>query len=389
MGGLQAFDLIVMVKFYLKQLFAALLLLLPLCANAQADVPAGATNYFYIEDGCTVQPGAAANFYVSFVGTGYYSAYNVVFGFPECATPTRSTIVKTSLSPYPYVMVEEEDEEGEIVETKEYSHSVSYNVVDNALRLGCFSTLNASFTKQSGRLCRVYFTASPYAKPGTLPITFTEQKLVKSDESAVVPANYTSNAVTVGTTSTLTLKVSATNKFGTCILPFDAEIPQGMKIYSCNEVKGENLVLVEQASFKAYTPYIIYAENGCEATLTGEVDASKYSETVTNGLLTGTVVTSTVQAGDGNYVMQNKGDGPVFYKVNDAPFVLAPGKCWLTLPASMQSAGSFGFEFGTTGIDNVAPTAQQSNVIYDISGRKVNAVTTPGIYIVNGKKVKY
>lgn len=384
----------------MKHLFSLLLLLVCVQAYSVADgsgVPEGDENYFYIEDGCTVQPGGArTNYAVSFVGSDYFTAYNIVFNYPEGVSidmisegNPRATIYKGTGNPYPYTITEVEDEEtGELVEEKVYTHDVYSNVVGNTLRLGCFSTLNADFTAMSGRLFRVYFTVSPYVKPGPLPIAFTEQKFVRSIETAEVPTNYTSMAVTVGTTSTLTLKVSATNKFGTCILPFDAAIPEGMKAYSCSEVSNDNLVLVEQASFKAYTPYIIYAENGCTATLTGEVDASKYSETITDGLLTGTVVTSTVATGNGNYVMQNKGDGPAFYSVSDAPFVLSPGKCWLTIPAAQQGATSYGFIFGTTGIDNVAADAKAIG-IYDLNGRKVNAITTRGIYIVNGKKVKY
>ena len=50
-------------------------------------------------------------------------------------------------------------------------------------------------------------------------------------------------------------------------------------------------------------------------------------------------------------------------------------------------AASYSFRFGegTTGIENVE-VESASNVIYDLTGRKVNAVER-GIYIINGKKV--
>ena len=44
--------------------------------------------------------------------------------------------------------------------------------------------------------------------------------------------------------------------------------------------------------------------------------------------------------------------------------------------------------FGTdsfTGIENIV-AGEGAKVIYDITGRRVNAVTVPGIYIINGKK---
>ena len=39
----------------------------------------------------------------------------------------------------------------------------------------------------------------------------------------------------------------------------------------------------------------------------------------------------------------------------------------------------------TTAIENVE-MANDNEKIYDITGRKVNAITTRGIYIINGKK---
>lgn len=382
----------------MKHLFSLLLLLVCVQAHSATDgsgVPEGDTNYFYIEEGCTVQPGGArTNYAVSFVGTDYFTAYNIVFNYPEgikidmiSEGNPRATIYKGTGSPYPYTMEEVEDEEtGDWVQQKVYTHAVYSNVVGNTLRLGCFSTLNADFTATNGRLFRVYFTASPYVKPGPLPIAFTEQKFVKSDETAKVPTNYTSTAITVGTTSTITLNVSAANKFGTCILPFDAAIPEGLKVYSCSSVDGDCLVLTEQQSFAAYTPYILYAENGCTATLTGEVDATKYQEVVTDGYISGTVVTTSVEGGAGNYVMQNKGDGPMFYKVGDTPFSLAPGKCWLTIPNAQQSALSFRFQEGTTGIGSIA-AADAGNTIYDLNGRVVTNMLPGKLYIQGGKKV--
>ena len=46
----------------------------------------------------------------------------------------------------------------------------------------------------------------------------------------------------------------------------------------------------------------------------------------------------------------------------------------------------FGDEKAVTSIDNIT-VENGANVIYDLTGRKVNAITTAGIYIVNGKKV--
>ena len=59
------------------------------------------------------------------------------------------------------------------------------------------------------------------------------------------------------------------------------------------------------------------------------------------------------------------------------------------LPASAANgAASYSFRFGegTTAIENVE-VENEVKAIYDLTGRKVNEITAPGIYVVNGKKV--
>ena len=59
------------------------------------------------------------------------------------------------------------------------------------------------------------------------------------------------------------------------------------------------------------------------------------------------------------------------------------------LPASVANgAASYSFRFGegTTGVENVV-VENELKAIFDLTGRRVEAITAPGIYIVNGKKV--
>ena len=44
-------------------------------------------------------------------------------------------------------------------------------------------------------------------------------------------------------------------------------------------------------------------------------------------------------------------------------------------------------EVGSTGIENVKGEDAKSNGVYDLSGRKLEQITAPGLYIVNGKKM--
>ena len=61
-------------------------------------------------------------------------------------------------------------------------------------------------------------------------------------------------------------------------------------------------------------------------------------------------------------------------------------KAYLPKTAGMNAVSySFRFGEGTTGIENVE-VENEVKVIYDLTGRRVEAITAPGIYIVNGVK---
>ena len=70
---------------------------------------------------------------------------------------------------------------------------------------------------------------------------------------------------------------------------------------------------------------------------------------------------------------------------NENEFYNGAFKAYLEMPAQQGTAVFYGFDWaGTTGVENVE--VENANVIYDLTGRKVNVVER-GIYIINGKKV--
>jgi hypothetical protein len=266
-------------------------------------------------------------------------------------------------------------------------HTLASAVENNLIKLRCFSANNSYFWGDGGALIDIYVVPTAYLKPGDVEIKLKDVKFARETEEYGFKADeLILTGITAEAESTLPVKVSATNKFSTAVFPFDVDaIPAGLEVYSCNSTNGENLVLTKQSKAAAYTPYILYAENGFDGTLSGAVDASKYSEVVTDGYLSGTVVPAEVSGGEGHYVMQNKGEGPMFYKVTDTSFSIPAGKCWLTLPANLQGSTLFRLD-GTTGIREVKGEDGEVKTVYDLQGRKVEN-PAKGIYIVNGKKV--
>lgn len=172
--------------------------------------------------------------------------------------------------------------------------------------------------------------------------------------------------------------------WGTTMLPFAvAEIPEGVKVYTCAGAEGATLTLEEVTVLEANKPYII--EGAWNATLTGDAQGTALS--YTEGLLTG--VYAQTPAPVGSYVLQ-KNDGKVgFYVVAEGkqPKVGA-NRAYVTRPA--ESEGVKAFYLG----ENDLPTAIQSvfdglvdGDAYDLAGRKVQKLQKGGVYIINGKKV--
>lgn len=352
----------------------------------------------YIKSPLTVEPGTSkTNIYFTLSLDGdeceeRFVGYQMDIILPEGlsieytkAGKPRITLVKPGI----YPSYTDYDDEGE--EIAVYTHSLNINEVGGAVRVIVYSADPDEelryFTKKSGDLLRVYVRPTAYLKPGDVAIALRDVTFGKIDATGTTQPSVALTGVTAAATSTVSVKVSATHQYSTLVLPFDvASIPDGLTVYSCNNTNGENLVLTPQSRIKAYTPYILYAPNGFDATWSGAVDATKYSAVVTDGYLTGAVTTHEVTGGAGHYVLQNKGDGPMFYKVGDSStFSIQPGKCWLTLPEGVQSATAF--RFGTTTAVEQLKVSNENAAIYDLSGRRQNDMNQRGIYIVNGQKV--
>jgi len=168
--------------------------------------------------------------------------------------------------------------------------------------------------------------------------------------------------------------------WGTVMLPFAQELPEGVKAYSVSEVVGEVLTLVEVNALEANKPYII--GGAWEETLTG--DAQGTALTYTEGLLTG--VYASQLAPVGSYVLQNNNDRIGFYEVaDDEQPTVGANRAYLTVE-NAAGVKAFFFDSTATAIQNVMSGAAAGE-IYDLSGRKVSKMQRGNTYIVNGQKV--
>ena len=183
---------------------------------------------------------------------------------------------------------------------------------------------------------------------------------------------------------TCTVSITKANQYGTCILPFDAAVPSSLTAYSCATVEGNTLILTQENTLQANTPYIVYAPQGASETFSGRVDMQQMPSEVSVGLLTGVLQSKTLKSGNSQYVLQNQGQGARFYQVNQEDITVPAYRCFLTVQQSAQLFYLFGGD--GTGIDTVVGDDNSDAPVYDLEGRRVLTPLSGSIYIQNGKK---
>ena len=173
--------------------------------------------------------------------------------------------------------------------------------------------------------------------------------------------------------------------YATLFLDFNAAIPAGVEAYTVTAVNNGYVTLTQvKGAMPANTGVIVKAGQG-DYTFAYSTDEAA---DVTGNLLKGTVTDKNIE---GEAYVLGVVDGEVgLYKaaMTGTSWKNNANKAYLPMSAvANKSAEFFGFDWnGTTAIENVE-VENASNVIYDLTGRKVETITAPGIYIVGGKKV--
>lgn len=351
----------------------------------EPQLPKPTNDYITVND-VTLVPGSADTYQVeiSLVGSQIYTAYQMDILFP----PGVDVVVDED-GPY----VDLWDGDGCIYPyvRKKLVHSLSssYGVVSNKLlRISCSDDMNRVLTATSGKLLYFLIKASPYLKPGDVVLKVTNLDFITKENSQKYSCKDQTLTLHAKAESTATLSVSGSSHYGTCVLPFAVSpLPDGVKAYSAKGLDdtGQLVVLSEVTQLAAYTPYILYSASGYSGSLSGSVDADKYGEVVSDGLLRGAIASQKKSAG---YVLQDLGEGAKFYAMDGVEFLIPEGKCWLEMPAVQASAPQYGIQIGaTTAITAPTTSATAHGKIYTLDGKQVKTMQLGGIYVMNGKKV--
>ena len=190
--------------------------------------------------------------------------------------------------------------------------------------------------------------------------------------------------------------------YATLCLGYNATIPalagEECGVYTAAVVDGYAAMTKVEGVLPANTAVIVKATAGTYNFnyATGEVSAIENNElkgtTINKNFTDAAYVLGVVEGEVGLYTAANNVSTDTTNDVTDeAPAVTYEAwknyafKAYLPKATGMNAV-SYSFRFpGTTAIENVE-VENASNVIYDLTGRRVEAITTPGIYIVNGVK---
>ena len=190
-------------------------------------------------------------------------------------------------------------------------------------------------------------------------------------------------------------------QFATFYAPVKVELPDNAKAYIINKIESHDwvsLAEVEGNVLPEKTAVILHSETpaACKLAVTNETADA----TVDGNKLLGTVNDAYVvkNSGKSYYILskQNNIVGmyvPVLGKnenVNVNKFKNRANKAYLVLDEIEVPQMSAGFRFilpGATAVEEITTENAAVETIYDLQGRKLTEIASPGIYIINGKKV--
>ena len=173
----------------------------------------------------------------------------------------------------------------------------------------------------------------------------------------------------------------------TLVLPYETEIPEGVKAYTLTYTSGNNAVATEVKNvIPANTPVLINANKG-NYTFKATATLTKKAAKPVSGSLYG--VWSEDVVPEGSYVLQNQSGTVAFYRVEAADFKVKANQAYLYAPEA-AGAKMLNIDFGgeATAINGVKAEASNANTqVYTIDGKKANRnnLAKGKVYVTKGK----
>ena len=173
----------------------------------------------------------------------------------------------------------------------------------------------------------------------------------------------------------------------TLVLPYETEIPEGVKAYTLTYASDNKAVATELTGvIPANTPVLVNAEKG-DYTFKATATLTKKADKPVSGNLHG--VWSEEVVPEGSYVLQNQSGTVAFYRVDAADFKVKANQAYLYAPEA-AGAKMLNIDFGgeATAINGVeAKTSNANTQVYTIDGKKANrnSLAKGQVYVTKGK----
>lgn len=324
-------------------------------------------------------------FTVSLEGETIYNGYQIYLTMPDgySCTSVMQALEEDFGEPdiYPY-QEKKNPMTGKVTKTLACSFTYS-DLSKRKIGIGCIPTSNINFSATSGVLFYVMIERNatelgPYSIP---QLKVSDAIMVKPIEGQTDIEDFSKTIITQSWSATCTLNVSQANQYSTCILPFSAPIPTGLKAFSARGTEDGAVALEEASEFAAYTPYILYAAQGYSGTVSGTVDPANYVDSATDGLLVGAIQPLDATSG---YVMQNQGQGVKFYQIKQGDhYSINSGKCYLNIPESHSPM--FDLDASLTSVTSAQTVETESCDYRDLQGRLMTVPVVGQMYIKGSK----
>lgn len=356
---------------------------------------------------------------VTFSGATTYKGGNDLNGLPTVLCINRNTNEAREGDPNKYTLEIKNNSDNPIQFSKVVLKNGAFNMSGNWQGLNVINSIRKfkiGYNNQDGEVKEKYVCHNSDVNNGTYTGIYRcnsfdapETQIINKGETYTLTISvYTEQGASgmfyglteVSLIEPYSLEVGESG-YATLMLGYNAQIPEGVICYKAQaHVDGTRAVLTEidnnvAGGLDANTPVLVkadeikeyvfqpYEDGDRKINLKTEINTNEGNELL--GTLSAKAITPA--AGTVCYVLAKpEGKDVAFYsvKLNEGKFTNGANKAYL--PVVGSSAARISFDFGTeTAIESVE-SVENSAVVYDLAGRRVQGAQK-GIFIVNGKKV--